>query len=97
MKKFVTSAMKERGQVLTFDECIDRFQIEDAILVSRTNDSAFKKASWPAARSDDAADYVAEYTERLLTKEFWKRGKRVHRYRVLERAELPNGRIVIAP
>ena len=80
MAEFVLAELRSLGQVLTFDECLQRFEVEDAILVSRTSDP----------------DYVAEYTEMLTQREFWRDGARVRRYRVLPNAPLPNGRILIS-
>ena len=79
MNAYAMSVMRARGQVLTFTDCLQRFDIEDAILVSRTKDP----------------DYIAEYTTPLQEREFWRDGVRVRRFRVLEKAPLPNGRIVI--
>jgi hypothetical protein len=81
MHAYVHSVLQERKQVLTFDECVAKFEIHDAILVSRTS-APF--------------DFVNQYTTKLKDRVFPVDGARARRYRVLPKAPLPNGRIVIA-
>jgi hypothetical protein len=81
MAEYVMGILRPLGQVISFEECIEKFAVEDAILVTRTSDP----------------DYVAEYTDILKERQFFKDGQQVKRFRVLPNAPLPNGRIVIAP
>mgnify|MGYP003673725770 CR=1 FL=1 len=81
MGEYVLAVMHARGHVMTFDECKASFEIQDAILVSRTS-APF--------------NFIEEYTAPLKERVFMEEDVRVRRYRVLKNAPLPNGRIVIA-
>ena len=89
MRDYIVGVLEPMGQVITFDECVRRFNMEDAIICS--------KKTPPFAFTEEYTTAIIDRMEAApLGGGFYADGVLQHRYRVHPNAPngVPNGRII---
>ena len=91
MREYVLSVMKPLGQVVSFEDCVERFTMEDGIICSRNEfEQEYTEAILNRHMGDDLGSVAG------LGNGFYEDGRLLHRYRALSGASVPNGRILYA-
>lgn len=91
MREYVLSVMKPLGQVVSFEDCVERFTMEDGIICSRNEfEQEYTEAILTRHMGEDLGNVAG------LGNGFYENGCLLHRYRALTGASVPNGRILYA-